>query len=681
MPPMMSASYAFAFATALAAASAPAAPEGANAFCVTGLVVHATPTSLILQRDDGANLYIQTSGTSPAKGDLAVLSGTTRFTRFNDFAYDLADFKVIGHGTVTPPREVSIEELLLHRMKNERVSLQAEIEDYFIDEIDARFYCLSLKSGPHRIYGAIGRRSTDITDIDRLLGARMRLTGTIHELHAARTFSGNRLFLHSLSRQQVIAPPETDLAKLPPFEAKKFSLPLEVASLSRHKVEGTVLAAWNRKRILVRATDGQVVGSTLSALSDLPRTGQSVVVAGYPTTDTFHILLSGGKWQPSQRPAMAEPAAKNLRGNALFIDIHGNHSIESSNYGTLVCVRGKVMRGGERELEVDLGQDTIRAYAGEGTVGFAAVEPESEIELTGIVTFNSDLWREGKPFPHITDVAIVTRRDEDVKVVSGPPWWTPTKVFAAFAGFILLVAGLAVWNRILMRVAAKRSHELAREQLAKERSELKTGERTRLAIELHDSLSQNLSGLGCQLVATRLALKPGDVAYTRLETAEQMLLSTRTELKRCLFDLREDLLEDMDFEHAIRQTLKSILGGCDLKLRFQVARSVMDDSQAHTILSVVRELVSNAIHHGRATAVRVAGAVQYSGETAESASDRRILLSVRDNGTGFDPESAAGPATGHFGLTGVRDRINRCGGEFRIKSGHTGTYARISIPL
>ena len=368
MPPMMSVSYAFAFAaaiaTALAAAGSPAAPEGANSFCVTGLVVHATPTSLILQRDDGANLYIQTYGASPAQGDIAVLSGTTRFTRFNDFTYDLVDFKVIGHGPVTPPREVSIEELLLHRMKNERVSLLAEIEDYFIDEIDSRFYYLSLKSGPHRIYGAIWRRGTDIADIDRLLGARMRLTGTIHELHGARTFSGNRLYLYSLSRQQVIAPPETDLAKLPPFEAKKFSLPLEVASLPRRKVEGTVLAAWNRKRILVRATDGQVVGATLSALSALPRIGQSIVVAGYPTTDTFHILLSGGKWQPSQRPALAEPAAKHMPGNALFIDIHGNHSIESSNYGTLVCVRGKVMRGGERELEVDLGQDTVRAYAG-----------------------------------------------------------------------------------------------------------------------------------------------------------------------------------------------------------------------------------------------------------------------------------------------------------------------------
>ena len=671
MPPMMSVSYVFAFATVLSAVGSPAAPEGANAFCVTGLVVYATPTSLILHRDDGANLYIQTYGASPDQGDLAILAGKTRFTRFNDFAYDLVDFKVISHGPVTPPREVSIEELLLHRIKNERVSLQAEIEDYFIDEIDSRFYYLSLKSGPHRIYGAIGRRGTDIADIDRLLGARMRLTGTIHELQGARAFSGNRLYLYSLSRQQVIAPPETDLAMLPPFEAKKFSLPLEVASLSRHKVEGTVLAAWNRKRILVRTTDGQVVGATLSALSALPRTGQSIVVAGYPTTDTFHILLSGGKWQPSQRPAMAEPAAKNLRGNALFTDIHGNNSIESSNYGTLVRVRGKIMRGGKRELEVDLGQDTIRAYAGEGSVGFDGIEPESEIELTGIVTFNSDLWREGKPFPHITDVAIVTRRDEDVKVVSGPPWWTPTKVFAAFAGFILLVAGLAVWNRILMRVAAKRSHELAREQLAKERSELKTGERTRLAIELHDSLSQNLSGLGCQLVATRLALKPGDVAYTRLATAEQMLLSTRTELKRCLFDLREDLLEDMDFEHAIRQTLRFILGGCDLKLRFQVARSVMDDSQAHTILSVIRELVSNAIHHGHATAVAVAGALESTD----------VTFSVRDNGTGFDTESCAGPSDGHFGLTGIRDRINRAGGTFHIESAPGETYARATIPL
>ena len=97
----------------------------------------------------------------------------------------------------------------------------------------------------------------------------------------------------------------------------------------------------------------------------------------------------------------------------------------------------------------------------------------------------------------------------------------------------------------------------------------------------------------------------------------------------------------------------------------------MDDSQAHTILSVVRELVSNAIHHGHATAVAVAGALESTD----------VTFSVRDNGTGFDTESCAGPADGHFGLIGIRDRINRAGGTFHIESAPGETYARATIPL
>ena len=154
-----------------------------------------------------------------------------------------------------------------------------------------------------------------------------------------------------------------------------------------------------------------------------------------------------------------------------------------------------------------------------------------------------------------------------------------------------------------------------------------------------------------------------------------MLQSTRTELKRCLFDLREDLLEDPDFERAVRTTLGTILGSCRLKLRIHIARSVMDDSVAHAVLSVIRELVSNAIRHGHASTVQVAGSLQYApGPTT-------LLVSVRDNGGGFDPKTCAGPTEGHFGLTGVRDRISRIGGVFRIESTPGRTYARFSIPV
>lgn len=658
---------------ALAAACSFATPKPFREFSVTGLVVHAIQRSLILKCDDGPNLFILTKGhKSPAPGERIILQGRMECTHFNEYDYFLSDFKVIGSGHIPPPREMSIKNLVEHPMRNEYISLQAEVEDYFVDEVDSRYYYLSLKSGPHRIYGSIRHCDTCKTILNNLLGATVRLTGTVHELHGARPFVGNRIAIENL---QVVIPAENDLSLLPPLVDMRSSMPLEIARLSRRRVSGTVLATWRHTQILIKTANDHIVGATLRASAALPRVGTSVIVAGYPTTDFFNLSLVGGKWQPSDSPPAPEPPASRLDNNELFTDIHGNHSIDTSYHGKTVCVRGKVMRGGERELEVDLGRDTIRVYAGEESHGFGTIESGSEIELTGVAILESGFWREGMPFPRISGVSIVTRKDSDIVVLHRPPWWTPVRILFAFVGLAVFIAGLIVWNRILMRLAARRSRELIREQLAKERSELKTDERTRLAIELHDSLSQNLSGLGCQLVATRLVLNADSPARPRLETAERMLQSTRTELKRCLFDLREDLLEDPDFERAVRTMLGTILGSCLLKLRIHIARSVMDDSVAHAVLSVIRELVSNAIRHGHASKVQIAGSLQYGpGPTM-------LLVSVRDNGGGFDPGTCAGPTDGHFGLTGVRDRICRIGGVFHIESAPGRTYARFSIPV
>ena len=662
----------FLLAISLAATTSLATAEPAQGFCVTGLVVHATQRALILQRDDGPYLNILCDAAAPAPGEKAIICGHIEYTRFNEPDYFLSSFKVIAHGRVPPPREVTIADLREHPVRNERISLQAEIEDYFIDDVDTRFYYLSLKSGPHRIYGTVSKQRVEKSVLDDLLGATIRLTGIIHDQHGARPFVGNRIELDALSQEQVLVPAETDLSRLPSLDGRKFSLPFEIARLSRHRIGGTVLATWQHTRILVLATDGRVVGATLCAPSKLPRVGETVIVAGSPMTDFFHLSLVGGKWQPSELPSATIPPAIRLDNNELFTDFHGNHSIDTTYHGKTVCVRGRVMRSGDRELEVDLGRDTIRAHAGEESRGFGSVETGSVIELTGTAILEAGFWREGAPFPRIGGVSIVTRRDDDVIVLHRPPWWTPTKLLIAFLGLAAFIAGLIVWNRLLMRLAARRSRELIREQLAKERSELKTEERTRLAIELHDSLSQNLSGLGCQLVATRLALKSDATARSRLETAERMLLSTRTELKRCLFDLREYLLEDTDFERAVGTMLEPLLGSCNLHLRIHVARSIMDDSVAHAILSIIRELVSNAIRHGHASKVQVAGSLQNGNE---------VLVSVCDNGIGFDADSCAGPSEGHFGLTGIRDRISRAGGSFRIESTPGRTYARFSIPV
>ena len=149
-----------------------------------------------------------------------------------------------------------------------------------------------------------------------------------------------------------------------------------------------------------------------------------------------------------------------------------------------------------------------------------------------------------------------------------------------------------------------------------------------------------------------------------------MLRSCRTELRRCIWDLRNDALDEKDFSAAIRQTLSPVIGNAALFVRFNVSRAHLNDITAHAILSILRELAYNAVHHGEAKNIRIAGE-----RTATE-----IRFSLRDDGCGFDSRSCPGPAEGHFGLSGIRDRVGHLGGYFTIESTPgKGTRAFVSI--
>lgn len=157
-----------------------------------------------------------------------------------------------------------------------------------------------------------------------------------------------------------------------------------------------------------------------------------------------------------------------------------------------------------------------------------------------------------------------------------------------------------------------------------------------------------------------------------LMTAERMLESSRTELKNCLFDLRSDTVDDRNFMRAIEKTLSILKPEASISIRFGVARSLMTDTTAHAILCIIRELVANAIRHGAASRIRIAGTVK----------GRKILFSVRDNGCGFDPKRHPGPRDGHFGLAGIHERLAAMNGSFTIasKPGSTRIAANITLP-
>lgn len=105
-------------------------------------------------------------------------------------------------------------------------------------------------------------------------------------------------------------------------------------------------------------------------------------------------------------------------------------------------------------------------------------------------------------------------------------------------------------------------------------------------------------------------------------------------------------------------------------IRFNVPRNRLTDNTAHTILRIIRELATNAIRHGRATDIQIAGGIEGD----------QLTFSVYDNGCGFDPETVPGIAEGHFGLLGIRERIDLLGGELSVRSGN-GNGTKISIRL
>jgi signal transduction histidine kinase len=220
-------------------------------------------------------------------------------------------------------------------------------------------------------------------------------------------------------------------------------------------------------------------------------------------------------------------------------------------------------------------------------------------------------------------------------------------------------------------MSERRGERLAQERVEHVRAELKVEERTHLAVELHDSISQVLTGIALQVDSAATANAGKSAAVERpLSIARQMLASCRKELQCCLWDLRSRTFEEKDLNEAILRAIGPQVGRTKVSVRFNVPRERLKETTVQAILRIARELVTNAIRHGHATEIHVAGECQ--GDV--------IRMSVRDNGCGFDPSSAPGPSQGHFGLRGIRERLSRFDGGLKIDSA-PGGGAKVTISL
>ena len=585
---------------------------------------------------------------------------------------------VLGPAQVPPPVDATVDQLFDEALNYRLVRVSGTVVEILPDEIDPRDYYLVLKSGDRFLRISVNNSQIPVEDAEQFIDAEIRVTGIFRtDGYGFKLTSRSELHVSNPADIAILRPPPDDPFDLPPLENMRYYSPERIATIGKRAIAGRVLAVWLPDRFLLRTDDARNIGVRLLKPDVLPCPGDAVRAVGFPQTDLFNINLSRGRYRlESATGSWTNEAPQNVTAGQLLVDENGRLRINTPFHGRIIRLRG-IARGlptDNGRFNLECGKHLIRIDASARPELADALVAGCVLEATGVCIVEADTWQSTTLFPQARGFFLVPRSPDDLHIISRPPWWTIERLLIVIGALVAALAGIVFWNRILNRIVNRRSRELLKEQIAHASSVLRVDERTRLAVELHDSLSQNLAAVSMQLSSARSAkAAERPVAEERhLVTAEKMLDSCRTELRLCLWDLRSDTMEEADFSEAIRKTLKAIAHGSNVTVDFRAARSHVSDTTAHAILMIVRELVSNAIRHGHAKNIDIAG-------------DRRgseLAFSVRDDGCGFDVATRPGQSEGHFGLEGIEHRVRNLNGTFSLTStpGH-GTTATVTLNL
>ena len=555
------------------------------------------------------------------------------------------------------------------------VTAEGRLAGAYQDDVDEAFVFLVLERDGGFTYACIQTNDTAnvLREIQPLVGRTIALSG--HEITPTivnRAITKRQISVSSLADIRVAYGEDSDPFAVPSLNAAPPSFD-ELAAPSPRKTAGIVTARWQNK-IMLRNTAGESTLVEFRDGIDLPAIGESIEAAGTPVTDLYRIHLDEAVWKRSVAATAQPDKPVDIRLDTLFRN-HGVFIMNPRFFGQTLSVKGTLREfvtdeNGNKRLLLENGGFTIQIDCSNAP-NAPMVQLGSVVSATGICVLDSDAWRPSAPFPKNKNLFLVARGPEDIVVLKSPPWWTPGKFIAAaslMGGIIVLIL---IWNAALRVLVRRRTREAIKAEERKLESELRVAERTRLAADLHDSFSQNLSVIGYHVAALQTSLAGSDDAASgRLSTVAKMIKSCLVDLRRCLWDLRNDVLDEPNFAEAIRRTVEPVARDAKLHVRFDGRRALLSDATAHAILNIVRELVANAVAHGAAKNVRIAGEV-HAGE---------MNLSVRDDGCGFDTDKRPGTGEGHFGIDGIKARLERIGGTLTVESSPgNGTKAIISI--
>ena len=202
-------------------------------------------------------------------------------------------------------------------------------------------------------------------------------------------------------------------------------------------------------------------------------------------------------------------------------------------------------------------------------------------------------------------------------------------------------------------------------------------ERQRLGRELHTGVGQMLAAIRLQLevISTELPSPPGNVAHA-LNSISILAADTLEQVRDISRRLHPPEWQRLTLESAIRQLweISGVPQRFEASLRIDPLPREPDLEVKILIYRGLQEALSNLVRHSRATRIEVA--LEVSGG--------QLVLSLRDNGVGFDARrvfSAPASVASGIGLRSIREAAQELGGRLDVESGPDGTKLVVSVGL
>ncbi len=209
-------------------------------------------------------------------------------------------------------------------------------------------------------------------------------------------------------------------------------------------------------------------------------------------------------------------------------------------------------------------------------------------------------------------------------------------------------------------------------------------ERTRLAREMHDTLGHALVLISVKLeAAQRLRERDPECCERELESTKEVARESMSALRASIANLRSPALEHEHIYHVLGRTTRELAQRTGLHITYtlQADSESLPEAVAETLWKVCLEALTNIEKHAQANNV----------ELCVNRHAEKLCMDIHDDGIGLPQELCLFRADGslewafpanHYGLRGMRERVECIGGHFSLHSGKgQGTTVTVDLPL